>query len=151
MLPFEPVIDHVVLRQAPLDEVRDGAAAGVDVLAGTNAHEFALFTAIGVATEAVVSGEFTWWVRRRRMNNRLRRLRDHFIVCAYGRVGRTVVEEMCGHGSKVVVIESKPELESLLDAHNVLYIRGDASDEQVLRAAGIEQARGLVQGDRRGE
>lgn len=104
----------------------------------------ALFTAVGVATEAVVSGELTRWVRRRRMTNRLRRLRDHFVVCAYGRVGRTVVDEMCGHGCEVVVIESKPELEPLLDEQNVLYLQGDPSDEQVLLAAGIEQARGLV-------
>ncbi len=104
----------------------------------------ALFTALGVGTEAVVSGELTRWVRRRQMTNRLRRLNDHFVVCTYGRVGRTVVEEMRGQGCEVVVIESKPELEALLEEHDVNHIQGDPSDEQVLRAAGIERARGLV-------
>jgi K+ transport systems, NAD-binding component len=104
----------------------------------------AVFTAIGVGTEALVSGELTQWARRRRMTGRLVRLADHFIVCAYGRVGRTVVDEIRAQGHTVVVIEQQPELEALLTEHGVLQVPGDPSDEQVLLAAGIERARALV-------
>jgi voltage-gated potassium channel len=104
----------------------------------------AVFTGIGVGTEALVSGEITQWARRRRMTGRLAKLSGHFIVCAYGRVGRTVVDELRAQGSTVVVIESKPELEAVLTEHGVAHLAGDPSDEHVLRTAGIGRARGLV-------
>src|SRR5579875_2340625 len=104
----------------------------------------AVFTAIGVGTEALVSGDLRQWVRRRRMSGQLGRLSDHFIVCAYGRVGRTVVEEIRAQGNTVVVIEPQPELQDVLAEHGVLHVPGDPSDEQVLQAAGISRARALI-------
>ncbi len=104
----------------------------------------ALFTAIGVGTEVLASGELARWVRRRRMTGRLGRLSGHFIVCAYGRVGRAVVEELRGPGCEVVVIESRADLEPLLAEQDLVHLLGDPSDEQVLRTAGVERARGLV-------
>jgi voltage-gated potassium channel len=104
----------------------------------------AVFTGIGVGTEVLVSGDLARWVRRRRMTGRVGRLSGHFVVCAYGRVGRTVVTELRAQGTSVVVIESKPELEALLSEQRLPYVVGDPSDERVLSAAGIAQARGLV-------
>lgn len=104
----------------------------------------AVFAGIGVGTETLVSGELSHWVRRRRMTSRLGKLSGHFVVCAYGRVGRTVTRELRAQGSAVVVIESDRELEPLLIEHHLPHVMGDPGDEQVLRAARIEQARGLV-------
>ena len=104
----------------------------------------ALFTAIGVGTEVVVSGEFGRWLRMNQVTRSISRLSGHYVICAYGRVGRAVLEEVQRRGYTAVVIESKPELEPLLAEHGVRYIPGDPADETVLRQAGIERARGLI-------
>ena len=104
----------------------------------------ALFTAIGVGTEVVASGEFGKWLRMNQASRRIGRLSGHYVICAYGRVGRAVMEEMQRRNYTSVVIESKPELEPLLEEHGVRYISGDPADETVLLQAGIERARGLI-------
>ena len=104
----------------------------------------ALFTAIGVGTEVVVSGEFGRWLRMNQVSRSIGRLSGHYVICAYGRVGRAVMEEVQRRGYTAVVIESKPELEPLLAEHGVRYIPGDPADETVLAQAGIERARGLI-------
>jgi voltage-gated potassium channel len=71
-------------------------------------------------------------------------LTGHYVICAYGRVGRAVTQELRRRGYTLVVIESKPELEPLLAEHGIRYIPGDLADEAVLRQAGIERARGLI-------
>ena len=104
----------------------------------------ALFTAIGVGTEVVASGELGRWLRMSQVSRSIGRLSGHYVICAYGRVGRAVVEELRRRDHTVVVIESKPELEPLLGEQGVPYISGDPADEMVLRQAGIERARGLI-------
>ena len=104
----------------------------------------ALFTAIGVGTEVVASGELGRWLRMNQATRSISHLSGHYVICAYGRVGRAVVEELRHRGCTLVVIESKPELEPLLEEHGVRYIPGDPADETVLRQAGINRARGLI-------
>ncbi len=104
----------------------------------------ALFTAISVGTEVVASGELGRWLRMNQVTRSIGRLSGHYVICAYGRAGRAVMEELRRRGATAVVIESKPEVEPLLEEHGLLYISGDPSDETVLRQAGIERARGLI-------
>ncbi len=104
----------------------------------------ALFTAIGVGTQVVASGEFGRWLRMNQVTRSISRLSGHYVICAYGRVGRAVMEELQRRGDTAVVIESKLELEPLLEEHGIRYIPGDPADETVLRQAGIERARGLI-------
>jgi voltage-gated potassium channel len=104
----------------------------------------ALFTAIGVGTEVVASGELGRWLRMNQASRNIGHLSGHYVICAYGRVGRAVLEELRRRKYSLVVIESKPELEPLLAEHGVRYISGDPADESVLRQAGIERARGLI-------
>jgi|SRR5690242_273878 len=104
----------------------------------------ALFTAIGVGTEIVVSGDLGRWLRMNQATRNIGHLSGHYVICAYGRVGRAVLEELRRRNYSLVVIESKPELEPLLAKHGVRYISGDPADETVLRQAGIDRARGLI-------
>jgi voltage-gated potassium channel len=97
----------------------------------------ALFTAIGVGTEVVASGDLGRWLRMNQATRSIGHLSGHYVICAYGRVGRAVLEELQRRGYTLVVIESKPELEPLLAVHGVRYIPGDPADESVLRQAGI--------------
>jgi voltage-gated potassium channel len=104
----------------------------------------ALFTAIGVGTQVVGSGELGRWVRMNQIARSIGRLRGHYVICAYGRVGRAVVDELRRRGETVVVIEPKTELEPLLEEHGLQYISADPADETVLRQAAVERARGLI-------
>jgi voltage-gated potassium channel len=101
----------------------------------------AILTVLG---GALAEGRFGVLSRRRRMQRRIDNLRDHFIVCAYGRVGRTTAREFEADGASFVVVDGLEELEAQMVRDGVNYIIGDPSSEAILRSAGIERARGLV-------
>jgi len=69
--------------------------------------------------------------------------RDHFIVCGYGQVGRTVVDPLKRFEISLVRIETNEGLYRELLKDWVLIIQGDAKRHDVLRTAGIEPARGI--------
>lgn len=97
---------------------------------------------LGLAASAIVEGQLTVFSRSRRMRQRIQDLREHFIVCAYGRVGRSIARELEAEG--LPFLDSKPDLEADLQRDGACYLIGDASDEAVLRQAGVERARGLI-------
>ena len=97
-----------------------------------------------LAATAIVEGRVSLFSRSLRMRRRLDELRGHFIVCAYGRVGRAIARELEAEGVRFVVVDSKAELESDLQRDGQCYLIGDASDEAVLRQAGIDRAQGLI-------
>ncbi len=89
--------------------------------------------------------------RRRRMQSRLDALSGHYIVCGAGRAGGYVLQELRNAGAAFVVIEQDP---AVLAHHaerdaRLHFIEGDAADDDRLRAAGVERARGVfaVTGD----
>src|SRR5688572_753789 len=83
-------------------------------------------------------------LERRRMKRRIDHLRDHFIMCGFGRVGRQVSHDFKAAGVPFVVIDVNQASLDLAAEEGYLCIRGDASDDETLRRAGIETARGLV-------
>ena len=83
-------------------------------------------------------------VRQRGMRQRVRKMRDHVIVCGYGRVGTQVAAELAREGTSVVVIDLEPTvIERAAEAGHAT-VTGDAADDVVLNEARIGQARGLV-------
>jgi voltage-gated potassium channel len=74
----------------------------------------------------------------------LEQLKDHVIVCGYGRVGKSVVHQLCAEKLQFVVIEAEAERMPHLRELGHLALHGNAADEELLRAAGIDRARGLV-------
>ena len=104
----------------------------------------ALFAGIGVLANMIGSGELTEIARRRRVRRQVSGLADHYIVCAYGRVGRAVVEELRGQGVSMIVLDTDPGLEERLRADGVPHLIADPSEEDVLRQVGVERARGLI-------
>jgi voltage-gated potassium channel len=108
---------------------------------------FGVTTFIAILTVlggALAEGRFGVLSRRRRMQRRIDGLRGHFIVCAYGRVGRTTAREFEADGAAFVVIDGLEDLEEQMIRDGVNHIVGDPSSEVVLRSAGIDRARGLV-------
>jgi voltage-gated potassium channel Kch len=104
----------------------------------------ALAAAIGAVTQLVAGGELGSWLRRRRMDTSLDRMSGHFIVCAYGRVGRAAVAQLRADRVPCLVIEPMPELAALLGEHGVPHLAADPAEEAMLRRAGVERAAGLL-------
>src|SRR5438067_2515426 len=98
----------------------------------------------GVFAETLADNAFGRYRRERRLQRDLNHLRDHFIICGYGRIGTQIVEEFEKHKVPYVVIDQTEEALERIRAEGRLHIEGDASKEDVLLQAGIERARGLV-------
>jgi voltage-gated potassium channel len=99
---------------------------------------------IGVATDALLKFELQSVFGRRRMEREINRLSGHYIICGIGRVGRSAARELARNPAPFVVIESNEPKLKLYAGENWLTVIGDATQERVLRDAGIERARGLV-------
>jgi voltage-gated potassium channel len=99
---------------------------------------------LGVLVEQLSGGEWHVYRRYRRMDAQLRGLRDHVIVCGYGRTGTQVVRDLEKAGHPYVVVEMNPA--PLEDVHrdDRLCVVGDAASDEVLHLAGIDRARALV-------
>jgi voltage-gated potassium channel len=78
------------------------------------------------------------------MQRKIAQLRDHYLICGFGRVGRQVARDFAEAGVPFVVIDHNPEVRELLEELDVLHIDGSGSDDEVLIEGGIERARGLV-------
>jgi voltage-gated potassium channel len=83
-------------------------------------------------------------IQRWRVTRMVQKLRDHYIVCGYGRIGHQIVGELRRHKQPFVVVDSEPAaLESLLECE-CPHVVGDATHEDTLRQARIEHAKGLI-------
>jgi voltage-gated potassium channel len=92
----------------------------------------------------LLEGQFGITMGRRRMKNRIARLKDHFILCGYGRVGQEIAQAFSEEGVPFVIIANNQEHLAKADKEGYLYIYGDAASDEVLKEAGIERAHGLV-------
>jgi voltage-gated potassium channel len=104
----------------------------------------ALLVTVSVLAGWVAEGALGESRRRRRMQREVDRLDDHFIICAYGRVGKAVAREFEAVDQPFVVIDALEEKEEEMIEDGVLYMIEDPSHEAVLKEAGVERARGLV-------
>jgi voltage-gated potassium channel len=91
--------------------------------------------------QAVIEGELTELLGRRKMERQIGRMGNHVIVCGWGRVGRAITQYVARAGEDVVVVDRDPERARTI-GHPV--VQGDATDDKVLMEAGIERARVLV-------
>ncbi len=123
----------------PLSRVGEVFTVGVIVAGvGTFFYTFTLLASL------VVEGGFHQRLERRRRQRMLEQLRDHFIVCGYGRIGSTIVAELRRQNVPHVVIERDPERVHEVIEHHSLAVLADASSEEVLKRVGIDRARGLI-------
>ncbi len=99
---------------------------------------------VGTFTQFLVEGKIQDMWGRRKVQKIINKLQDHFIVCGYGRIGNVVVREIKGDGLPVVVIDNDPGRVEELKSKQVLVIEGDATSDEVLLAAGLDQAKGLI-------
>src|SRR3954463_10251707 len=103
-----------------------------------------LFYALIAVTELAVTGELGTILTERRMRRMTERLRDHYIVCGFGRVGRQVARDLRAAGALYVVVDEDPGNRDAAYAPGVRFILARPSDDEALRDAGIARARAVV-------
>ena len=102
-----------------------------------------IFGSVGLITEYLVVEATSGRRVGRRMAHQVEELRDHFVLCGYGRVGSTVARELVHDGERFVVVDSNPESLKRARDDGYLVVEGDATDDATLLAAGIARAKGL--------
>ena len=90
----------------------------------------------------IIEGELQYILGRKRLENRIKNLKNHYIVCGFGRMGKIISEELKKKGVELVVIDKNPD--AFTDAADVLSLEADATKDETLNLAGIENAKGLV-------
>lgn len=104
---------------------------GVGYIFGSIAHTF-------------VAGEIREILGRQRMEKRVKRLNDHYILCGYGRIGSHIAAGFAAEGLPFVVVEKDPEGIARLQEARFPYVEGDATNDEVLLSAGVQRAKCLV-------
>ena len=132
-----------------------GYGAGVEIWRRPDAQIFTMVIAFaGVAvmtyffssvTAIVLASDFDKSLRRRRMDKMMKKVRGHYILCGFGRVGRNVAQELEATNRHYIAIDEQLEqLESYAEKKpGLLFIHGDAVDDDVLLEANIGEARGV--------
>ncbi|PID76235.1 MAG: potassium channel protein [Deltaproteobacteria bacterium] len=104
---------------------------------------FSVYVA-GIIVQFMVEGHIRTIFGRKRLDRKLNHIKNHYIICGYGRIGRVLCRHLEGHPIEIVVMDNCPELIPIMDEDNVLYVAGDATDEKNLTKAGIQRAKGLA-------
>ncbi len=92
-----------------------------------------------------LDGKFVKNLKNKKVSKRIEKLTDHVIVCGYGRNGEQAAFELTDHNQPFVIIERRENVISRIQEDpNLLYLQGDATNEDVLRAAGIDHAKALI-------
>lgn len=95
---------------------------------------------IGVTFDGLMEGHFRGRLERNRMERELGALRDHIIICGWGQVGQSIGRMLTSRGRVVTIIDRHEHVRE----NGAYFVSGDATEEDVLRRAGIERAWGLV-------
>lgn len=103
-----------------------------------------LLYTFGAGMEFMIEGHFSQAIRRRLMENKIAALRNHYIICGYGRVGLQIVEEFAAAHLPFVVIDEQEKNVSSCIERGYSAIQGDATSDHVLREAGIQYAKCLL-------
>jgi voltage-gated potassium channel len=103
-----------------------------------------MFFVLVTMTELFVAGDLSGLLDERRMQSKIAQLKDHYLICGYGRVGRQVAKDLRAGGVPFVVIDDNPDVREHAEEEDVLLIEGRGSDDETLLEAGIERACAVV-------
>lgn len=103
-----------------------------------------VFYTIAVAVEVMLEIQIKTLFGMRRIMKQIKNLQDHYILCGYGRVGHEIAKELLRANKEFIIIDvNKVVIEEALE-NGRLAIRGSATHDEILRAAGVERAKGLL-------
>jgi len=92
---------------------------------------------------SVVNVNFQKILGRKKMESKIKNLKNHLILCGYGRTGLEIALQLKNNKLPYVVIDKEPSLEEIALEQGFLFIEGDANDDNILKKAGIERAEGV--------
>lgn len=95
-------------------------------------------------SEYLISGEFFYRLKQKKMQKEIEELKGHTIVCGFGRNGKQAVAKLQEYHKSVVVVEQNKEIIAFLDEQKILNIEGDATLDEALIKAGIHNAESLI-------
>ena len=98
--------------------------------------------ALSAGAKLILEGELQEMFGRKRLEKKIKELKDHYIVCGFGRMGRIISRELKAKHVPFVAIEKNFDAATRTD--DLLIIAGDATNDEILKEAGIERARGLI-------
>jgi voltage-gated potassium channel len=110
------------------------------IVVGVTTVGYIISSTVGVVI-VEASGEA---LARKRMEKRMQALRDHYIICGYGRMGQVISREFAARRIPFVVIDPNPARIRMLAEQRLAYVEGSAAEDDVLTHAGVLRARGLV-------
>jgi voltage-gated potassium channel len=99
---------------------------------------------LGAVAQAMVEFQLGSVIGRRKLLSKIRSMKNHYIICGFGRIGKIICRELKANHIPMVVIDNAPGVEPAMEHEETPLIRGDATTEDILLDAGIERARGLV-------
>lgn len=112
---------------------------------------FLLFTGIGyvwlalsVLVATLVEGHLIHFWREKQMERKITKLKNHVIVCGLGRAGTAAIKQLEREGVPIVGIDHDEHYVELMKERGYLVILGDATEDEILKAAGIERARSII-------
>ena len=85
----------------------------------------------------ILEGEIQEIFGRKKLEKKIKELKDHYIICGYGKMGRIIARELQEEGVQCVVVEKDPA--ALEEKKDLLVVIGDATRDHTLKEAGIEQ------------
>ncbi|HIM83922.1 MAG TPA: potassium channel protein [Candidatus Marinimicrobia bacterium] len=100
-----------------------------------------VFYAFSQATELILNINL---LRRNKMEKRASKLKNHFIVCGYGRMGKVICEELNSQKLDFLIVENNNEKITIISELGYVFIEGDATADETLEKSHIDQAQGLV-------
>lgn len=99
---------------------------------------------VGLIMQYLVEDRIRVILGRRKLDKQIAKLKGHYIICGYGRIGRVLAHYLTERYLNVVIIEKNADRQEKMDEDGVLYLIGEATDENLLIKAGIRQAKGLI-------
>lgn len=99
--------------------------------------------AVGTAGRLMLEDRI-WAVLGRRSMKSIQKLRDHYIICGFGRMGRIICEELTEKGLPFLVLENDDDVIEEIERFGYPFLKADATSDEELLASGIDRAAGLV-------
>lgn len=103
-----------------------------------------IFIAMGAMTQTIIEVEFGDAIGKRRNKRMIENLKDHYIICGFGRVGRGAAAELQHAGAQFVIVDNSPDRVERAMLSGMLAVVADATRDETLSQVGIAKARGLV-------
>ena len=100
--------------------------------------------AISIITEFILNRNNIEDIKQRKMQKKIDAMTNHIIICGYGRNGKQAAKKLSDYGKPFVIVERNKEVIEKFQDDNIIFIEGNANEDEILFAAGIEKASTLI-------